>query len=132
NCAALTIDEGSRPSSAARPLVPPPRPSRSCRARPPPGPPGPCFASRSGDARLWPPTPRAPAGARASAAPATPAARSASPSAPLQNLFGSTALRLEEWGLVLAAASLVLVGSELEKWLLRRFNLHPQARLHLQ
>ena len=51
---------------------------------------------------------------------------------PLQNLFGSTALRLEEWGLVLAAASLVLVGSELEKWLLRRFNLHPQARLHLQ
>ena len=46
---------------------------------------------------------------------------------PLQNLFGSTALRLEDWGLVLAAASLVLIGSELEKWALRRFRLHPQA-----
>ena len=50
----------------------------------------------------------------------------------LQNLFGSTALSLREWGLVIAAASLVLIGSELEKWLLRRFDLHPQARLHLQ
>ena len=51
---------------------------------------------------------------------------------PLQNLFGSTALSLEDWGMVLIAASLVFIGSEVEKWLLRRFNLHPQARLHLQ
>ena len=51
---------------------------------------------------------------------------------PLQRLFGSTGLRLEDWGLVLAAASLVLIGSEVEKWVLRRFDLHPQARLHLQ
>jgi magnesium-transporting ATPase (P-type) len=51
---------------------------------------------------------------------------------PMQKLFGSTALSLDEWGLVIAASSLVLIGSEVEKWALRRFDLHPQARLHLQ
>ncbi|MNJ80813.1 hypothetical protein D3C77_793290 [compost metagenome] len=50
----------------------------------------------------------------------------------MQKLFGSTALSLDEWGLVIAASSLVLIGSEVEKWALRRFDLHPQARLHLQ
>jgi hypothetical protein len=52
--------------------------------------------------------------------------------APLQNLFGSAALSLSDWGKVVAAGSLVLIGSELEKWVIRQFDLHPQARLHVQ
>lgn len=43
-------------------------------------------------------------------------------SSPLQKLFGSTPLGLEDWLLVLLAASLVLIGSELEKWLIRHFQ----------
>ncbi len=46
-------------------------------------------------------------------------------STPLQNLFGSTALGLQDWLRVLGAASLVLIGSELEKWLIRRFRHSP-------
>jgi len=48
-------------------------------------------------------------------------------STPLQNLFGSTALSLLDWLLVLGAASLVLIGSELEKWLIRRLHQHRQV-----
>ncbi|QLF91905.1 cation-transporting P-type ATPase [Pseudomonas sp. ABC1] len=45
--------------------------------------------------------------------------------APMQNLFGATALALGDWLKVCAAALVVLLGSELEKWLLRR---HMRAR----
>jgi magnesium-transporting ATPase (P-type) len=51
---------------------------------------------------------------------------------PLQHLFGSTALDPAQWLRVIAAGLLVLLGAELEKWLIRRFALHPQARLHLE
>ncbi|TBV09769.1 cation-transporting P-type ATPase [Stutzerimonas kirkiae] len=45
--------------------------------------------------------------------------------APMQNLFGAAALSADDWLKVCAAALLVLLGSELEKWLLR---LHMRGR----
>lgn len=48
-------------------------------------------------------------------------------SAPLQKLFDSTPLALDEWLRVIGAGLIVLIGSELEKWLIRRYKLHPQA-----
>ncbi len=48
--------------------------------------------------------------------------------APMQNLFGSAALTASEWLRVAAAGLLVLVGAELEKWIIRRFGLHRDAR----
>lgn len=47
--------------------------------------------------------------------------------APLQRLFGSAALGPHEWLRVLLAGLFVLAGAEAEKWLIRRFRLHPHA-----
>ncbi len=51
---------------------------------------------------------------------------------PLQKVFGSAALDAGEWARVIAAGSLVLIGSELEKWIRRRIDNrrerpHPQT-----
>lgn len=46
---------------------------------------------------------------------------------PLQQLFGSTALAAYEWLRVLLAGVLLFSVAELEKALIRRFRLHPQA-----
>jgi magnesium-transporting ATPase (P-type) len=47
--------------------------------------------------------------------------------APLQNVFGSVGMTLEEWLRVLLAGLALFVVVELEKWLVRRFGLHAQA-----
>ena len=47
--------------------------------------------------------------------------------APLQNVFGSVGMTLEEWLRVLLAGLTLFVVVELEKWLVRRYRLHPQA-----
>jgi len=47
--------------------------------------------------------------------------------APLQNVFGSVGMTLEEWLRVLLAGLALFVVVELEKWLVRRYRLHPQA-----
>ncbi|MDT4850683.1 putative cation-transporting ATPase F [compost metagenome] len=46
---------------------------------------------------------------------------------PLQRLFGSAGLAPGEWLRVLAAGALLFAVAELEKGLIRRFGLHPQA-----
>jgi magnesium-transporting ATPase (P-type) len=48
----------------------------------------------------------------------------------LQQLFGSTALDPTQWLKVVLAGLLVFIVAELEKWVLRRFRLLPQARPH--
>ncbi|MCY1558479.1 hypothetical protein D9M68_954180 [compost metagenome] len=47
--------------------------------------------------------------------------------APLQQVFGSTGLGAGEWLRVLVAGFLLFCVAELEKALIRRFGLHPQA-----
>lgn len=46
---------------------------------------------------------------------------------PLQNLFNSVGLSLEQWLRVLLAGLVLFSLAELEKWLVRRYRLHPQA-----
>lgn len=46
---------------------------------------------------------------------------------PLQRLFGSTGLTLQEWARVVLAGLLVLLGAELEKWVIRRLVLPRRA-----
>ncbi|WAJ38696.1 cation-transporting P-type ATPase [Pseudomonas sp. GOM7] len=47
--------------------------------------------------------------------------------APLQRVFGSVGMTLEEWLRVLLAGLVMFCTIELEKWLVRRYRLHPQA-----
>jgi magnesium-transporting ATPase (P-type) len=47
---------------------------------------------------------------------------------PLQRVFGSTGLSLQQWLQVLLAGLALFSVAELEKWLVRRYRLHPQAR----
>lgn len=46
---------------------------------------------------------------------------------PLQGVFGSVDLSLEQWLRVLLAGLALFSLAELEKWLVRRYRLHPQA-----
>ncbi|MCY1303206.1 putative cation-transporting ATPase F [compost metagenome] len=46
---------------------------------------------------------------------------------PLQRLFGSAGLAPGEWLRVLAAGALLFAVAELEKWVIHRLGLHPQA-----
>lgn len=45
----------------------------------------------------------------------------------LQQVFNATGLNAIEWLKVLGAGLLVLVGAEVEKWVIRYFRLHPHA-----
>ncbi|MDG9977411.1 cation-transporting P-type ATPase [Ectopseudomonas oleovorans] len=47
---------------------------------------------------------------------------------PLQQVFGSTGLSFDEWLRVLLAGLALFCAAELEKWVVRRFGLHAQAR----
>ncbi len=45
----------------------------------------------------------------------------------MQQVFGSAPLAAADWLKVIAAGALVLVGAEIEKWVIRRGRLHPFA-----